>query len=180
MPLKPRSAFALSGLCLLAIPACSGRNSVETNTSTVADGGAVEYPANRSDAAAIRKTLEAYNEALNAGRTSAVLPLYARDGIFMPPYSQSAIGADAIGKAYDAVFRELKFDVKFNVAELVQMAPTWAYVRTDSAGTTHHASTGRTGAEANQELFLFRKEGDGVWRIARYSFSPTSPPAPNP
>jgi ketosteroid isomerase-like protein len=50
-------------------------------------------------------------------------------------------------------------------------------VRTNSAGTTGHASTGRTTAEANQELFIFRKDGDGKWRIARYSFSPTNPPA---
>jgi ketosteroid isomerase-like protein len=31
-------------------------------------------------------------------------------------------------------------------------------------------------AEGNQELFVFKKNGDGEWRIARYSFSPTSPP----
>lgn len=94
----------------------------------------------------------------------------------MPPYSPSAIGQDAIRKAYDAVFEELKFDVKFDVAELVQMAPTWAYVRTNSAGKTAHASTGKTTAEANQELFIFKKGGDGTWKIARYSFSPMNPP----
>jgi ketosteroid isomerase-like protein len=82
-----------------------------------------------------------------------------------------------VREAYDAVFRELKFDVKFSIAELVMMAPNWAYVRTNSAGTTGHASTGKTTAEANQELFIFRKNGDGEWRIARYSFSPTNPPA---
>jgi ketosteroid isomerase-like protein len=79
--------------------------------------------------------------------------------------------------AYDKVFGELKFNVKFTIAELVQMAPTWAYVRTNSAGTTGHASTGKTTAEANQELFIFRKGDDGKWRIARYSFSPTNPPS---
>jgi hypothetical protein len=31
-------------------------------------------------------------------------------------------------------------------------------------------------AEGNQELFVFKKGGDGIWRIARYSFSTTSPP----
>jgi uncharacterized protein (TIGR02246 family) len=111
------------------------------------------------------------------GDTAAVLPLYTDDGIFMPPYSQSAIGRDAIRKAYDDVFKELKFNVKFNIAEIVQMAPTWAYVRTSSAGTTAHYSTGRTTSEANQELFVFKKSDDGAWKIARYSFSPTNPPA---
>jgi uncharacterized protein (TIGR02246 family) len=106
-----------------------------------------------------------------------VLPLYADDGVFMPPYSQSAIGKEAVRKAYDAVFEELKFNVKFAIAELVVMAPHWAYARTNSAGTTDHHSTGKTTAEANQELFIFKKGEDGKWRIARYSFSPTNPPS---
>src|SRR5580692_3333655 len=100
----------------------------------------------------------------------------AKDGVFMPPYSQSAVGKEAVRKAYDAVFAELKFDVKFTIAELVLMALNWAYVRTNSAGATRHASTGKTTAEANQELFIFKKGEDGEWRIARYSFSPTNPP----
>jgi uncharacterized protein (TIGR02246 family) len=129
------------------------------------------------DEASIRSVMAAYNEALNGGSTAAVLPLYADDGVFMPPYSSSAVGKEAVRKAYEAVFRELKFNVKFTIAELVVMAPSWAYVRTNSAGTTGHASTGKTTAEANQELFIFHKDGDGAWRIARYSFSPTNPPA---
>jgi uncharacterized protein (TIGR02246 family) len=126
----------------------------------------------------IKETMAAYNAALNGGQTAAVLPLYTDDGIFMPPYSESAVGKEAVRKAYDKVFDELKFHVKFTIAELVVMAPTWAYVRTNSAGTTDHHSTGKTTAEANQELFIFAKGDDGKWRIARYSFSPTNPPSP--
>jgi uncharacterized protein (TIGR02246 family) len=129
------------------------------------------------DEAAIRNLLAHYSDALNGGSTAAVLPLYAEDGVFMPPYSSSAIGKEDVRKAYDAVFRELKFDVKFVIAELIVMAPIWAYARTNSAGTTGHSSTGKTTAEANQEVFIFRKGDDGAWRIARYSFSPTNPPA---
>lgn len=128
------------------------------------------------DETAIREVMAAYNAALNGGKTSAVLPLYTDDSVFMPPYSQPAVGIDAIRKAYDAVFDELKFRVKFNIAELVVMAPSWAYVRTNSAGTTDHHSTGKTTAESNQELFIFKKGDDGKWLIARYSFSPTNPP----
>jgi uncharacterized protein (TIGR02246 family) len=124
----------------------------------------------------IRSTMTAYNAALNGGETSSVMPLYTEDGVFMPPYSQSAVGQQAVRRAYDAVFQELKFHVKFNVAEIVVIAPTWAFVRTNSAGTTDHRSTGKTTAESNQELFILRKDRDARWRIARYSFSPTSPP----
>jgi len=88
------------------------------------------------DEAAIRGVMASYNDALNGGKTAGVMPLYADDGVFMPPYSQSAVGKAAVKTAYDAGFSELRFHVKFTIAELVVMAPSWAYVRTNSAGTT--------------------------------------------
>ncbi|MBV9814276.1 MAG: SgcJ/EcaC family oxidoreductase [Alphaproteobacteria bacterium] len=129
------------------------------------------------DEAGIRETMAAYNAALNGGKTAAVLPLYTEDGVFMPPYSQSAVGKSAVAAAYDKVFEELQFDVKFTIAELVVIAPNWAYARTNSSGTTFHRSFDKKLAEANQELFIFKKGDDGKWRIARYSFSPTNSPA---
>ena len=157
---------------ILAVSAHSGLAPAQTTETSLPSNAATA-----GDEAAIRRVLASYNDALNGGKTAAVLPLYADDGVFMPPYSQSAVGREAVAKAYDAVFDELKFRVKFTIAELVVMAPSWAYVRTNSAGTTAHHSTGRTTAEANQELFIFKKGEDGKWRIARYSFSPTNPPA---
>jgi uncharacterized protein (TIGR02246 family) len=142
-----------------------------SDTSSIPGGAAA------NEESAIRTLLASYNDALNKGSTDAALALYADDGAFMPPYSPSAVGKAAVRKSYDAVFRELTFDVKFTIAELVTMAPRWAYARTNSAGSTRHASTGKTTAEANQELFIFRKDDEGAWRIARYSFSPTNPPA---
>ncbi|HEY1941993.1 MAG TPA: SgcJ/EcaC family oxidoreductase [Roseiarcus sp.] len=146
------------------------------STSTQPGGRGASGESVSNDEAAIRRVMASYNDALNSGSATAVLPLYAEDAVFMPPFSQSAVGKDAVRVAYDTVFRELSFDVRFTIAELVIMAPSWAYVRTNSAGTTGHASTGKTTAEANQELFIFRKD-DGAWRIARYSFSPTNPPS---
>jgi ketosteroid isomerase-like protein len=93
----------------------------------------------------------------------------------MPPYSQSAIGLAEVRRAYDAVFAAIKLTVKFNVAEVVEMSPDWVFARTNSAGTTLNHATGATSKEGNQELFIFRKEKDGKFKIARYSFSTTNP-----
>jgi uncharacterized protein (TIGR02246 family) len=125
---------------------------------------------------AVTALLAKYNDALNASSTDAVMPLYAEDGVFMPPYSPSAIGSEALRKAYDAVFKAIRLNVKFTIAEIVELAPEWAFARTNSAGTTLNHVTGDRSAEANQELFIFRKDGDGSWKIARYSFSSTNPP----
>jgi ketosteroid isomerase-like protein len=104
------------------------------------------------------------------------MPLYTEDGVFMPPYSQSAVGAAALRKAYDAVFHAITLSVKFHVAEVVEMAPGWVFARTNSAGTTTNHATGAKNAEGNQELFIFKKGAEGAWKIARYSFSSTNPP----
>jgi len=125
---------------------------------------------------AVADVLAKYQDALNGSDTNAVMRLYADDGVFMPPYSQSAIGAAAVRQAYDAVFKAIKLSVKFSVAEVVEMAPNWVFARTNSAGTTTINATGAKSAEANQELFIFGKGGDGSWKIARYSFSSTNPP----
>jgi uncharacterized protein (TIGR02246 family) len=126
---------------------------------------------------AVADVLSAYNAALNSSDTSAVMPLYAEDGVFMPPYSPSAIGTSEVRKAYDAVFAAIKLTVRFNIEEVVEMSPEWVFARTNSAGTTLNHATGVTTSEGNQELFVFRKDHDGKFKIARYSFSPTKPPS---
>ncbi len=129
-----------------------------------------------SNEAAVAAVLAKYEAALNASNTDAVMPLYADDGVFMPPYSQSAVGTTALREAYDAVFRTITLSVKFNIAEVVEMSPSWVFARTNSAGTTTNHATGAKSAEGNQELFIFNKALQGEWRIARYSFSSTNPP----
>src|SRR5216684_2702479 len=74
---------------------------------------------------AVAAVLAKYQDALNQSDTEAVMKLHASDGVFMPQHSPSSIGADAVRKAYDAVFKTIKLTVKFNVAEVLEMAPNW-------------------------------------------------------
>ena len=128
-----------------------------------------------ADEQAVAAVLDKYQDALNQSDTNAVMKLYASDGVFMPQHSPSSVGAVAVRKAYDAVFNAITLTVKFNVAEIHQIAPEWAIARTNSAGTVKVKATGGGGPEANQELFVFQKI-DGTWKIARYCFSTTNPP----
>ena len=129
-----------------------------------------------ADEKAIAGVLVKYQDALNQSSTDAVMELYALDGVFMPQNSPSSVGAQAVRKAYDAVFDAIKLSVKFDIAEIRQLAPDWAFARTNSAGRVKVNATGESGAEGNQELFVFQKIG-GDWKIARYCFSTTNPPA---
>jgi len=124
---------------------------------------------------AVAAVLAEYQDALNQSDTDAVMRLYASDGVFMPQHFPSGVGADAVRKAYLAVFEAITLRVEFKVAEVLQIAPDWSIARTNSAGTAKVNATGDGGPEANQELFVFQKIND-AWKIARYCFSTTNPP----
>ena len=124
---------------------------------------------------AVSAVLAEYQDALNQSDTDAVMRLYASDGVFMPQHFPSSVGADAVRKAYLAVFEAITLRVEFKVAEVLQIAPDWAIARTNSRGTAKVNATGDGGPEANQELFVFQKIND-AWKIARYCFSTTNPP----
>ena len=124
---------------------------------------------------AVAAVLAEYQDAMNQSDTDAVMRLYASDGVFMPQHFPSSVGADAVRKAYLAVFEAITLRVEFKVAEVLQIAPDWAIARTNSAGTAKVNATGDGSPEANQELFVFQKIND-AWKIARYCFSTTNPP----
>lgn len=127
----------------------------------------------------IRTLLTNYQHALNAGSTDQAVALYTQDGVVMPQHSASHIGIDAVRQAYDGFFSMIKFDVVFDIKEVVPTAPEWAFARTESQGTTDMKGRG-IGHEANQELFVLQKVkgkgGEPEWKIARYCFSTTNPP----
>jgi uncharacterized protein (TIGR02246 family) len=104
---------------------------------------------------AVAEVLSAYNQALNSSDTKAVMPLYAQDGVFMPPYSPSAVGLAEVRKAYDAVFAAIRLAVKFNIAEIVEMSPDWVFARTNSAGTTLNHATGSGQQRGKSGAFHF-------------------------
>lgn len=124
---------------------------------------------------AVAAVLAKYEEALNRSDINAVIQLYASDGVFMAQHLPSSVGTDAVRKAYDAVFKAIQLTVKFNVAEVVEVSPNWAFARTNSAGNVKVHATGESSPESNQELFVFQKVA-GDWKIARYCFSTTNPP----
>ncbi len=124
----------------------------------------------------IHALLKNYERALNASNVSGVVKLYTEDGVFMAQHNPSAVGIDAIKAAYEAVFKAINLNVKFDIVEIKVVADDWAFARTNSAGTITINATGDQVAEGNQELFVLEKTGDGNWKIARYCFSTTNPP----
>ena len=119
--------------------------------------------------------LKAYEKALNTSDTQAAMALYGSDPIFMPEFSVALIGRDAVEAGYDKVFNTITLNVVFTIHEIVEIGDL-AYGRTSSAGQTRIHASDKMVREGNNELFIFRKE-NGQWKIHRYLFATTNPPA---
>jgi uncharacterized protein (TIGR02246 family) len=129
-----------------------------------------------SDRDNIESVLATYERALNASDTDTVMTLYADNGVFMAQHSAPNVGRESIRRAYDGVFGAIDLDVRFTVDEVMQVSPSWAFARTQSEGFVTVNATGDKAPEGNQELFVFEKQENGEWKIARYIFSTTNPP----
>ena len=117
----------------------------------------------------IEQAIRAYETALNASDLDTILGLYGADPVFMPQGAPALVGRVAVRAGYEHVFNTLKLKVRFTVHE-IEEAGDWAWVRTSSAGRTRVLAAGAEGDEGNNEIFVFRREGD-AWRIHRYLFA---------
>lgn len=117
----------------------------------------------------IRGLLATYERALNTSDAALAASCYAADGVFMPTTLPTAMG-DAILPAYDGIFRAIQLRVTFRVDELVVASDDTAYAVTRSNGEVTVLATGAKAAEANREVFIFRRGAPG-WKIARYMFN---------
>jgi uncharacterized protein (TIGR02246 family) len=125
----------------------------------------------------ITNLLRAYEKALNTSDTKAAIALYGSDPVFMAQNAPPFIGRDAVQVCYQHIFEAPKLNVVFNIYEIVEMGDL-AYGRTTSAGQQEVLAAHTTSKEANNELFIFRKE-EGHWKIHRYLFATSNPPTTN-
>ena len=132
--------------------------------------------AQTTDQAKIEAQLHRYQSALNTSDTAKVMALYDHDAVFMPQNYPTIVGEANVRSAYEAIFKKIKLDVTFTVAEVRVFSRDWAYARTNSAGTQVDLNTGKSSNEANQEVFLLHRADGGDWKFARYIFSTTNRP----
>lgn len=125
--------------------------------------------------AAVAAQLKRYEAALNASDIDSVMKLYADDAVFMPQGRMPVQGSDAVRASYRGIFDAIKLNVRFTIDEIRPLSKDWAFARTRSNGTVQPLGVNApASAEANQEIFLLRRGGDGQWRFARYIFSTTT------
>lgn len=79
--------------------------------------------------AAIEAHAVAYFTAFNGADVNAVLSTYADDGVLMGPGMPAALGKDELAIVYPDVFAKIGFNMAYEIKEVVQISPDWAFVR---------------------------------------------------
>ena len=124
---------------------------------------------NEKEQSEIKKVLYSYRDALNESNVDKVLPLYTKNGVFMPSGAPTAIGQEQVKGTYEFVFSIIQLNIEFYIDE-IEVVGDYAYVRSTSKGTTLIHASGETVPEENREIFVLKKE-DGTWKIDRYMFN---------
>jgi uncharacterized protein (TIGR02246 family) len=118
----------------------------------------------------IRALLSAYERALNTSDAGLAASCYTEDAVFMPTTLPTVTGAD-MAAGYGRIFDTIGLDVTFTIDELSVTSDETAYALTRSNGTQTILATGDRSAEANREVFLFRRTDSDDWKISRYMFN---------
>ena len=119
----------------------------------------------------IRDSIHLYEKALNNNSVEGISKIFTEDGIVILQGSPTVIGTDAIQQFYIKLFKTVDFGLIFNIDEVVQMSPKWAFVRTSTTGTNKVLSNDSSRAGNGHEIFILKKQTDGNWKIARYAGS---------
>lgn len=132
----------------------------------------VAVAAGADDTAAIRQTLQRYEDALNRADAAAIVQLYTGDGVQMAPDAPAVTGREALRSAYAGTFQAIALQLAFTVDEIQLLGKDAALLRSHSAGTLKVQGNAQpAGPAAFKELFVLRKQRDGQWKFSHYAFS---------
>ena len=120
-----------------------------------------------TELAAIEATVVSYLTAFNRHDAAAVVANYTDDGVLIAPIGPAVESKPMLAMVYPEVFKAVRFNMAYEIKEVMQISPDWAFVRSATTGTETINATGDISEARYQELFLLRKEA-GAWKIARY------------
>ena len=125
----------------------------------------------RGDERAIRKILRDYLKPFEVGDVEALLDYYADDMIWMSPNSCSDSTKNEAREFYRAAFQRGDFAENSVEIHELRVLGDWAFVRCTATGKFIPNDEDDGPVRGSRHLYLFRKEGDGRWRIARDIFN---------
>ncbi|HUF11339.1 MAG TPA: SgcJ/EcaC family oxidoreductase [Rhodothermales bacterium] len=120
-----------------------------------------------NDRESIERRRQEWITAVNARDVDGYLELLTGDVVWIPPGQSAVSGKQAFASWVRPFFERFNYEFVITEPEL-QLAGNWAVERGAFETKMTSLNDGQTGQHAGAYLVLWRKQGDGVWRIERY------------
>ena len=133
---------------------------------------------NSVDTSAIARNTAALLAAVNASDVSAVLSLWADDGVLMPPHHPSVHGRAQIERYFSELFQRLRFDFSFTSSR-IQVSGDTAFERVHYNASAWPARGGPETRDAGKGLHVYRRESDGSWKLVADIWNSDNPAIAN-
>jgi len=131
-----------------------------------------------AETAAIKKTIQAYADAVNSEDLTSWVNTMAEDVVFQPPNRPQLNGKDAVVNWAKEVFSDtLKRKLDMQIEE-VQVLGSWAFAVGRYTSTYTPKQGGSTTEVHGKFINIFRRESTGDWKYARASHNHDAPLQP--
>jgi len=120
-----------------------------------------------NDRESIERRRQEWIAAVNARDVDGYLDLLTDDVVWLPPGQPAISGNQAFASWVGQFFERFSYEFVITEPE-VRVAGNWAVERGAFQTKLTSLNDGQAGQHAGRYLVLWRKEGDGAWRIERY------------
>lgn len=133
-----------------------------------------------AETTSIKKTIQAYVDAVNSKDLTSWANIIAEDAVFQPPNRPQLNGKDAVVNWAKEVFSDTtdrKLDMQ---VEEVEVLGSWAFAVGRYTSTYIPKQGGSTIEMHGKFISIFRHESTGDWKYARTSHNHDAPLLPRP
>jgi len=120
---------------------------------------------NEADPTAISEAREQLIAALNNDNVDGIMAILTGDHITMAP-NEPALALTALRAWHQSRISESKLDMSFTSEEIL-MVGDWAFERWTSSLTLTPTAGGSPTRDSNKGIWVWKRQADGTWRLAR-------------
>ena len=128
-----------------------------------------------SDVKAINDLLAEHVIAVNSSNTSLNLSGFTEDVVYMPPGGPALVGKEALTDLVETFYASSKGHVDM-IAEETVVSGDLAYQWGNFEGMVYPIGGGDTISMNSKFVYIYRRQADGTWKIARDIYNSNLPP----
>jgi uncharacterized protein (TIGR02246 family) len=131
------------------------------------------------DQLAVAAVTKALLTAVNAADVAGALAAWGADGVLMPPHHPAVHGGPAIGRYFERLFRDSRFEFVFTSSN-IEVLGNVAVERVDYSATAWSLQGGPKHRDTGKGVHVYRRQDDGSWRLVLDIWNSDNVAADNP